>query len=57
MTMTKNSNEHITCTYCDEEALPNTDPPVCALHKSMAQVKKASDELDTLKELYDDSPK
>lgn len=36
------------CTYCDKDALPDTDPPVCEEHKNM---KTASEEATTLKEL------
>jgi hypothetical protein len=48
--MDKNSAEHKPCTYCDNEALPDTYPPVCAEH---VNVKQASDDSEpaTLKEL------
>ena len=48
--MEKNSAEHIPCTYCSADALPDTYPPVCAEH---AQIKQASDDSEpaTLKEL------
>ena len=46
--MDKRSNEDIQCTYCDNNALPNTDPPVCEKHKN---TKQASAEPTTLKEL------
>lgn len=48
--MDKNSAEHIPCTYCEKDALPDTYPPVCEEHKN---IKKASadDEPTTLKEL------
>lgn len=51
MAMCKQSSEHIPCTWCDRDALPNTDPPACELHKDMH--KQASESIDpkTLKEL------
>ena len=50
--MDKKSNENIPCTYCDRDALPNTDPPVCEIHAKEPVVKEASeDKPDTLKEL------
>ena len=53
--MDKRSNEHIPCAYCDEDALPGTEPPVCERHRDEAQRKKASedDAPETLKELAD----
>lgn len=53
--MDKRSNEHIPCAYCDEDAIPGTEPPVCEKHRDEAQRKKASaeDMPDTLKELAD----
>lgn len=36
------------CTYCDEMALPDTYPPVCAKHR---KVRKKASEGMTLKEL------
>lgn len=49
MTMNKTSSEGIPCTYCNEDALPDTDPPVCANHLEMS--KKASGRPETMKEL------
>ena len=48
--MAKHSSENIPCTYCENDALPDTYPPVCEEHKN---IKKASadDEPSTLKEL------
>jgi hypothetical protein len=46
--MEKRSNEGIPCTYCDADALPGTNPPVCEEH---LHTKTASDEPKTLKEL------
>lgn len=46
--MDKNAAEHLLCIYCDKEALPDTDPPVCADHIKLD--KKAS-EPATIKEL------
>lgn len=46
--MDKKSNEHIVCTYCTKDALPDTDPPVCEDHQG---TKIASGEATTLKEL------
>lgn len=48
--MDKNSAEHKPCTYCSNDALPDTYPPVCA---ECQNSKKASDESEpsTLKEL------
>ena len=37
------------CTYCQEPALKNTEPPVCEKHKELH--KKASEGPSTLKEL------
>jgi hypothetical protein len=57
--MDKQSKLNIPCTYCDKDALPDTDPPACAEHKDMAALKKKASESggkrecehDTLKEL------
>ena len=50
--MDKKSSEGIPCTYCDKDALPGTDPPVCEEHKAMGETKQASEhEPETLKEL------
>lgn len=55
--MDKQSNLNIPCTYCDKDALPNTDPPVCAEHKAKGVVRKRASargdrcDHDTLKEL------
>lgn len=48
--MDKHSSENIPCTYCSNDALPDTYPPVCEEH---LHVKQASDdsEPNTLKEL------
>ena len=52
--MDKNSAEHIPCTYCSNDAIPGTEPPVCAEHVEETQVKTASDNApDTLKKLQD----
>lgn len=51
--MDKTGKEHLVCTYCDKDALPNTDPPVCKDH---IMVKKASPEASTLKELEAQEP-
>lgn len=48
MTMIKQSNKGVPCTYCDKKALPNTDPPVCDKHKGF---KKKASGAKTLKEL------
>ena len=37
------------CTYCQEPALKDTEPPVCEKHKELR--KKASEGPSTLKEL------
>lgn len=49
--MEKTSKLNIPCTYCGNDAIPDTDPPVCAEHREM--VKKASEfhEPETLKQL------
>lgn len=48
--MRKVSSEQIPCTYCEKQALPNTDPPVCEEHEKLK--KSATDEEQkTLKEL------
>lgn len=46
--MIKQSNKGIPCTYCDNKAIPDTDPPVCEEHKDLK--KKATKDI-TLKEL------
>jgi len=48
--MDKNSSENKPCTYCGNDALPDTYPPVCA---ECQNKKTASDdsEPNTLKEL------
>lgn len=46
--MNKTSSEGVTCTYCCNDAIPDTDPPVCQEH---LLVKQASGEPETLKEL------
>lgn len=59
MTMDKRSNEHITCSLCDEDAVPGTNPPLCAAHVKEQLDKKASAAApgekppETLKELED----
>lgn len=45
----KHSNVGIKCTYCDNDALPETDPPVCEECRKLN--KKASVKPVTLKEL------
>jgi len=48
--MNKISSEGIPCAYCDEPAIPGTEPPACAKHAGLA--KKAGEERpETLKEL------
>ena len=48
--MDKTSKLNIPCTYCEKNALPDTDPPVCEEHARL--VKKASKKgARTLKEL------
>lgn len=54
MAIEKHGNEHIPCTLCDEDALPGTNPPMCARHMKEQLDKKASAEEskpETLKEL------
>lgn len=54
MAMDKKGNEHIPCTLCDEDALPGTNPPMCAKHVKEQLDKKASaapEKPATLKEL------
>lgn len=48
--MDKRSSENIPCTYCGNDSIPGTYPPVC---EECQQVKRASDEEEpsTLKEL------
>lgn len=46
--MEKKSNEGIPCTYCSQDALAGTNPPVCEDHLT---TKTASEEPKTLKEL------
>ena len=48
--MEKTGKENIPCTYCQKDALPNTDPPVCEDH---LLDKRASEDEEpkTLKEL------
>lgn len=48
--MDKNSAEHIPCTYCSNDSVPGTYPPVCEEHQ---HIKQASDDTEpsTLKEL------
>lgn len=45
--MEKKGAENKVCTYCDKDAVPGTEPPVCEEHQHS---KKAS-EPSTLKEL------
>lgn len=51
MTMMKNSAENVPCTYCDNDAVPGTEPPVCQEH--MELVKKSAEDTgpETLKEM------
>lgn len=57
--MDKQSNLNIPCTWCDKDALPNTDPPACAEHRDKARIRKKANicerhcdcEHETLKEL------
>ena len=46
--MIKNG-KFLQCTYCEKQALPDTEPPVCEEHNKLQ--KKASDKPKTLKEL------
>lgn len=46
--MIKNG-KHIQCTYCENTALQDTEPPVCEKHKELN--KKAAKGPATLKEL------
>jgi len=46
--MDKNSSEHKVCIYCDADALPGTEPPVCEEHKN---TKQASETPVNLKDL------
>lgn len=50
----KRSSMNIPCIYCEKDALPNTDPPVCVEHSDL--VKKGSVS-STLKELEAKKPK
>ena len=52
--MIKTGKMGIKCTYCDAEALPDTEPPVCEEHKELR--KEASAEATTLKELQNKGP-
>ena len=49
--MDKKGTAGLPCTFCDRDAVPGTNPPVCRLH--MGQRKEASEgrEPTTLKEL------
>ena len=47
--MEKTGKLNIPCTYCDKDALPDTDPPVCEEHLNMQ--KNAHMAGATLKEL------
>lgn len=47
--MKKISSKNIPCTYCEADAVPETDPPVCVKHEKL--VKQAKKEGKTLKEL------
>lgn len=54
--MEKKSNERIPCTLCDNDAVPGTNPPLCAdcLQKQLDKKATAAPEKDepsTLKEL------
>jgi len=52
MTMMKRSSENVPCTYCDRDALPGTEPPVCEACMGDGLGKKASAEGPvTLKEV------
>lgn len=44
----KQSNKGIPCTYCEEPALPDTDPPVC---EQCRKLNKKAAKVMTLKEL------
>ena len=46
--MIKNG-KFLQCTYCEKQALPNTEPPVCEEHNKLD--KKAASQPKTLKEL------
>lgn len=47
--MNKRSSEGVPCTYCDNLAVPGTEPPVCEEHLKLH--KQASAKPATLKEL------
>lgn len=49
--MEKRSNVGIPCTYCDKDAILNTDPPVCEDHLTVRKEASADSSPDTLKEL------
>lgn len=49
--MDKKAKEGIPCTYCGEDALPDTCPPVCEGHKKNLAKQAAAAEPATLKEL------
>lgn len=46
--MKKISNQNMVCTYCDKDAIQDTNPPVCEEHINIG--KKATED-KTLKEL------
>ena len=49
--MEKKSSENIPCTYCDKDARPGTNPPVCKEHLDGPLNKEAAEGPSTLKEL------
>ena len=48
--MDKTGKLNIPCTYCDKDALPDSDPPVCEEHARLAK-QAAKKEAEALKEL------
>lgn len=49
--MDKRGTVSIPCTYCEEDAEPGTNPPVCAKHLEMRKRAGEGDEPTTVKEL------
>lgn len=49
----KRSSMNIPCIYCEKDALPDTNPPVCAEHVNLVKKGSAS---STLKELEAKGP-
>lgn len=44
--MYKRSDEHVPCTWCDKDALPNVYPPACEKHKDRSVAVAGRDALD-----------